>query len=122
MHLKQRIKALVQLGKFLGEMGQIDISDFHNEDAEDSSTQCIRTAKAENAWFVEENIIFSLKNWSEALSEENLMRWVSNYSFEEIEPKRIAIVMAGNIPLVGFHDFISVLVSGNKVLAKLSSN
>ncbi|WP_316931867.1 acyl-CoA reductase, partial [Psychroserpens damuponensis] len=36
--------------------------------------------------------------------------------------KTIAIIMAGNIPLVGFHDFLSVLISGQKVLVKQSSN
>ena len=38
------------------------------------------------------------------------------------KPKTIAVIMAGNIPLVGFHDFLSVLISGNKLLAKLSSD
>ncbi|HBY67512.1 MAG TPA: acyl-CoA reductase, partial [Flavobacteriaceae bacterium] len=49
-------------------------------------------------------------------------KWVSNYTISETTPKTIAIIMAGNIPLVGFHDFLSILLTGNKVLAKLSSN
>jgi len=47
---------------------------------------------------------------------------VSTYTIPDTKPKTIAIIMAGNIPLVGFHDFLSVLLTGNKVLAKLSSN
>src|SRR5690606_10135752 len=79
--------------------------------------------------FTQENIKFSLKSWADALSEENLQQWISNYKIENTtadaqaeERKTIAVIMAGNIPLVGFHDFISVLITGNKVLAKLSSN
>src|SRR5690606_12182167 len=41
---------------------------------------------------------------------------------ENTPSKTVAIILAGNIPLVGFHDFLSVLLTGNKVLAKLSSN
>jgi hypothetical protein len=82
----------------------------------------LRKAEAENGWFTQENIRFALQSWKEALSEENLNEWVSNYNMEETHPKTVAVIMAGNIPLVGFHDFLSVLITGNKVLAKLSSN
>ncbi|MGB5463415.1 MAG: acyl-CoA reductase, partial [Aureibaculum sp.] len=48
--------------------------------------------------------------------------WTSIYNLDNKTPKTIAVIMAGNIPLVGFHDFLSVLLSGNKVLVKQSSN
>ncbi|OAD92848.1 acyl-CoA reductase [Aequorivita soesokkakensis] len=111
MQLNQRINAFVELGKFLGKI------EFENE-----FESILRKAEAENGWFTQENIKFALKNWGDALSKENLQRWISKYKIEDIEPKTVAIIMAGNIPLVGFHDFLSVLISGNKVLAKLSSN
>ncbi|TXD69199.1 acyl-CoA reductase [Aequorivita lipolytica] len=114
MQLKQRINAFVSLGKFLKQI----TSENNKFEAE----TVFRKAEAESGWFTLENIKFSLNSWGEALSEENLQQWVSNYKIEETEPKTIAIIMAGNIPLVGFHDFLSVLISGNKVLAKLSSN
>ena len=53
---------------------------------------------------------------------ENLNHWISNEPTVEKSTKTVAIVMAGNIPLVGFHDFISVLLSGHSVLVKQSSN
>lgn len=110
MQLKQRINAFVKLGEFLRKI-----------EVETEAEKVLKKAQAENGWFTQENIKFALKSWSEALSEENLQQWVSNYKIEETTPKAIAVVMAGNIPLVGFHDFISVLITGNKVLTKLSS-
>lgn len=50
-----------------------------------------------------------------------LSHWTSSYNLESSNPKTIALVMAGNIPLVGFHDFLCVLISGNRVQIKLSS-
>lgn len=114
MQLKQRINAFVNLGKFLNKITSDNI--------ENQSFEIFKRAEAENGWFILENIIFALDSWSDALSEENLKQWTSKYKIESSEPKTIAIIMAGNVPLVGFHDFLSVLITGNKVLAKLSSN
>lgn len=113
MQLKQRINAFAALGKLLKQLAS------ENNDSE--TEQTLRKAKAENGWFTMENIKSALKNWGDALSEENLKQWISNYKIEETEPKTVAIIMAGNIPLVGFHDFLSVLITGNKALVKLSS-
>ena len=49
-------------------------------------------------------------------------QWLSAYDFQIAESKNIALILAGNIPLVGFHDFLSVLITGHKVLIKTSSN
>jgi hypothetical protein len=84
--------------------------------------QQLQLVKANNGWFTEDNLRFSCKSWSTSLTEENLNQWLSPYPIQTKDPKIVAIVMAGNVPLVGFHDFISALISGNKVLAKLSSN
>lgn len=110
MQLIQRITAFAELGKFLKEI------------ALESEHPILKKAEIENGWFTNDNIKFALNSWSEALSEESLQQWISNYKIEETAPKTVAIVMAGNIPLVGFHDFLTVLITGNKVLAKLSSN
>ena len=115
MQLKQRINAFVKLGEFLNEIEILTEIEIRIE-------TILKKAEAENGWFTQENIKFAFKSWGEALSEENLQQWVSNYDIEKTEPKQVAIIMAGNIPLVGFHDFLSVLITGNKVLAKLSSN
>lgn len=124
MELQQRINALVNLGKFLGEIK----ANSNQNEPENEIGIILRKAKAENGWFTIENIKFALQNWAEALSEENLKQWISKYDLDSFAEnstenvKTIAIVMAGNVPMVGFHDFLSVLITGNKVLVKLSSN
>ncbi|MEC8853510.1 MAG: acyl-CoA reductase, partial [Bacteroidota bacterium] len=57
------------------------------------------------------------------LTEENLNAWLAPYNLvENNKPKNVLIIMAGNIPLVGFHDFLSVLISGNNAAIKMSSD
>ncbi|MBT8295094.1 MAG: acyl-CoA reductase [Gramella sp.] len=75
-----------------------------------------------NGWFNRENIIYSVQQWGEALSPQNLKLWLGEYNLATSGGKTVGIVMAGNIPLVGFHDFLSVLVTGHKVLIKQSSS
>jgi hypothetical protein len=74
-----------------------------------------------NGWFTKENVRGSLLNLGNQLNYSDLLNWSSSYTFSN-KPRTIAVIMAGNIPLVGFHDFLSVLVSGNKIVAKLSSD
>lgn len=82
----------------------------------------MKIAEENNSWFTRDNILFALEYWSKTLTKENLEKWTANYSFQNNEEKVVGIVMAGNIPLVGFHDFLAVLISGHKVLVKQSSN
>ena len=85
--------------------------------------EVLSRAEAQNSWFTAQNLEFSLQQWANVLTEENLNKWLKAYNIKvEKKPKTVAIFMAGNIPLVGFHDFLCVLLSGNRVLAKLSSN
>ncbi|WP_339701370.1 acyl-CoA reductase [uncultured Marixanthomonas sp.] len=126
MQLHQRINAFSALGKFLGQFSSetpVKKEDVLNNDAFFSEMQQkMHAAKHHNGWFTEDNLHFTFKSWAEALTEDNVNKWISKYTIPETEPKTVAIIMAGNIPLVGFHDFLSVLITGNKVLAKLSSN
>lgn len=73
-----------------------------------------------NGWFTKESVQKALLDWSDMLTEEQLTTWTSKYAVSPTN-KRIAVIMAGNIPLVGFHDFITVLLSEHTVIAKLSS-
>ncbi len=82
----------------------------------------IKLAQEHNGWFTEENILFAIEGWSNLLTESNINQWLDKYNFNNTKAKNTAIVMAGNIPLVGFHDFISVLISGHNVLVKQSSS
>ena len=125
MTLEDRINAFVKLGEFLSQFSVDSIKKkaniLHNDLFFEVFKTQIKRAHETNGWFDIENVCFSLQSWSQCLTKENLDKWTSKYSFEN-DQKTIAIIMAGNIPLVGFHDFLSVLISGHKVLAKVSSN
>jgi len=119
MQLQQRINAISKLGTVL--------STLNSDSGDPEVISLLQLAKANNGWFTADNVDFACRNWSEALSEKNIAQWISSYDPEKFnstdgDVKTVAIVMAGNVPLVGLHDFLSVLLSGHKVLAKLSSN
>ncbi len=126
MTIEQRMERLENLGRFLKQFKRSGIekdeSLQHNDPYFDLLKEKIEVSVHHNGWFTLENVLFSMEQWSEALTRENLQKWLSQYEFEDVKPKTVGIIMAGNIPLVGFHDFISVLVSGHKVLVKQSSN
>ena len=111
-------------------MGQFNGNDpYPKDDLEgnelffDGMKHQIKLAFENNGWFTPENIAFAFDNWSDLLNEKNLVNWLKNYNMDDIggSSKTIAIIMAGNIPLVGFHDFLSVLISGHRVLVKQAS-
>ena len=126
MNLENRISAFVKLGDFLSQFsteGIVKKNDIQfNDIFFDIFKTQIKRAKEYNGWFNDENVLFSIENWAKSLSESNLKKWTVSYAITENFTKKIAVIMAGNIPLVGFHDFLSVLISGNNVIAKLSSN
>ncbi len=127
MQLQQRINAFVHLGTFLRQFAAekpVKNRDVRcNEMFFDEMPTVLEKAKTLNHWFTEDNLRFTFKSWGEALTNTNLNEWLSTYKIsDKITEERVAIVMAGNIPLVGFHDFMCVLLSGYSVLGKLSSN
>ncbi len=81
-----------------------------------------KKAFEKNKWFTEEFVNLSFKNISsQFLDSEKLKAWINHYHIDDnISPKKIGIVMAGNIPLVGFHDFLSVFITGHHQHIKLS--
>ena len=79
-------------------------------------------AEQQNSWFTQHNLTFARNTWATTLSEANIKRWLSTYKLSEPQHvKKILLIMAGNIPLVGFHDLLCVWVSGHKAVVKLSS-
>jgi len=125
--LTQRIKAFVKLGEFLSKYCEYATESIDNKTNTNESyaffDEKIKFAEIKNNWFTKENVLFSFKNWSGLLSEKQLNNWLKNYTLSEKNtPKTIALILAGNIPLVGFHDFIVTIITGNKALVKLSSN
>ncbi len=79
-------------------------------------------ATAHNGWFTPEFIDLAVQNIAtHFLSAEKLQAWTAHYHLDDnIKPKNIGLVMAGNIPLVGFHDFLCVFIAGHKQTIKLS--
>jgi hypothetical protein len=126
MDLQQRINAFTKLGAFLCQFkndGIIrDDAVVANDLFFDGFKHQMKIAKEHNGWFTEKNILFSIESWFNALTIKNINQWIDKYNFNAVNTKTIAIIMAGNIPLVGFHDFLSVLISGHNVLVKQSSN
>ncbi|WP_010134145.1 acyl-CoA reductase [Ochrovirga pacifica] len=132
MSLDKRKKAFITLGDFLSQFSNQKIlkKDHipYNDVFYDAFLTQINRAQEYNSWFTKENVLFALESWSNALTETHINTWLTPYQkkiktlTESSKSKTIAIIMAGNIPLVGFHDFLSVAITGNKVLAKLSSN
>ncbi len=124
--LQHRLEAFVKLGTMFQEF-----CDYHSQNNSVNKnlnplfqefSEVIVLAGHHNGWFTEENIVHSLKIWGNLLQKEKLEIWISGYPKIQNEPKLVALIMAGNIPLVGFHDFMTTLITGNKAVIKLSSN
>lgn len=110
MNFQQRIDAFVKLGQFFEQStSEEDLPVFYK-------------AHTLNPWFTISNIRQSLNAWALSLQEPKLQKWLSTYDLKESPPQTVAVIMAGNIPLVGFHDLLSVLITGNKALVKLSED
>jgi hypothetical protein len=125
--LQSEIKSsFVELGNFLRqfslEKNTKETSVLQNDLFYDDFISLIELSQSYNGWFTPEQVYFSIQSWGNALSETNLNQWLSTYDFSKIAPKKIGLILAGNIPIVGFHDFLSVLISGHDVLVKTSSS
>lgn len=124
--LEKTKKAFVELGKFLDQFNLDknirNATVLHNDLFFDEFQELIASQKHYNGWFVESEVYFALQSWAKALTQENLDNWLSAYTINDKQPKSVGLILAGNIPLVGFHDFLSVLISGHKALVKTSSN
>ena len=123
---KNKISSFVELGKFLAQFS-LDNSKRnhevqHNDRFFDSFETLLALSQSHNGWFTQEQVYFAVNSWAETLIDENLSKWLSNYDFSKVQSKTVGLILAGNIPLVGFHDFLSVLISGNNALVKQSSN
>lgn len=126
MTLADRKSAFIELGKFLSQFTPDNNTQkenvLHNDTFYQNFLNLIELSQSHNGWFTKEQVYFSIQSWAEALTKENLDKWLNEYDLENVQPKTVGLILAGNIPLVGFHDFISVLITGHKALVKTSSN
>lgn len=113
-YVKQHITAFAELGDYLS---QIDSKNTLYSPL----MEIVHQSKHRNGWFTEENCLDALKNWGKTLNENALNQWISPYDFAGNGNKNIGLILAGNIPLVGFHDVLSVLLCGHNATIKLSS-
>ena len=125
MEVEKRINAFVKLGDFLSQFKPSNIikkdAVLWNDIFFKPFLMQIKRGQEFNGWFTEENILFAFNSWSNILKYSDLNKWTSSYNLNKSSSKNIGIIMAGNIPLVGFHDFLSVLISGNNAIVKQSS-
>jgi len=110
MTIEKRIHTFCALGKRLQHLSADELASL------------VDKIKSENAWFTPESIEMALNGIITMLDESKLKIWLSNYKLPELNtPKTVALIMAGNIPLVGFHDLLCVLISGHHAQVKPSS-
>jgi hypothetical protein len=118
MNIQKRINAFAELGEVLRNSlaGKED-------DRAPGLMEMITRQHLANSWFTTENVTSAINAIAGELTLENLVKWTNPYPYLQVEykPLRAGIIMAGNIPLAGFHDFLSVLISGNYLIAKTSS-
>lgn len=108
--MSNTVDILVSLGQRLASFGQ------------DARTErCITEAIAANGWFTREDILMAVDAVrTEFLQRDKLEAWLDSYSLPT-RRRRVAIVMAGNIPLVGFFDLMCVAACGYEAVVKCSS-
>ena len=110
MNLKDRITLFSSLGEQINLDSEIYFGDDFND------------ARIKNPWFTKSNIDIAISSIKECLSFDNIHSLLSNYDIPSIDAKRVLVIMAGNIPLVGFHDFLCALICNHKITIKQSSN
>lgn len=118
MTIEQRIDAFSELGSAIGQANDGIITPLTKRLAE-----AIWKCEQQNPWFTPVNVRRALAAHAALLTKENITGWLNRYDAGAFEktPSAVAVIMAGNIPVVGFHDFLCVLITGNRLLAKTSS-
>lgn len=118
MNIEKQVLGLIKLSDYLKSYLSKNTEDFNENNSEFESV--VKKSEIENPWFTIENQRFALRQWVDLLNEGNLNSWLSNYSPSKTT-KKVGLILAGNIPLVGWHDVISVVLSNHIPLIKLSS-
>ncbi len=121
LSIEKRIAAFVKLGNLLESCGHNSIGSATKQSG--NLISLIEESHLYNPWFTEKNVQHAISSLGSSLEENKIRKWLQAYDLNNVkESKRVGVVMAGNIPLVGFHDFLCVLISGHKFIGKLSSD
>jgi len=122
--LNDRVSAFAKAGSLLAtyltsDHSKIDIDkDLWNV----TINQTVLLAEQKNPWFTLDNLLYALDQWAQALTKENLNNWLKTYHLENVTAQKVAVIAAGNIPMVGFHDVLCIILTGHFAQIKTSSN
>lgn len=126
--MEARIEALEKWGRFMAQSytGTPDpeLAKIH-EHFDQPWQRALREAELYNPWFTQENLRHALETWGGTLTRPQLEAWVAQYpelQKSQQTPQKVAIIMAGNVPLVGMHDLLATLISPHHALIKPSSD
>ncbi len=126
MNLSKRTEAFIQLGEAFGHAAESLRNGKTGPATGNAMTMFLKAAfdsEQANPWFSIREVIRSLEALACMLEPGKIRKWMSPFVENGLEqpPLNILVIMAGNIPLVGFHDMLCVLLTGNRLIAKLSS-
>lgn len=109
MTLSARLEAFEKLGHYLHAIDEVEFDEI------------IDKVRNENPWFTPGSVKIAFQGLQHYLNREKLEQWASDYNPDPSVIKQVAVIMPGNIPFAGFHDFLTVLISGHAIVIKLSS-
>ena len=113
--LQKRLQATVALGDFFRAYRYGAVVDS-------ALDRCVDKTAIENGWFTREVIELAISNWGKTLTQSAVNTWLDPYNLEENQaPKTIALILAGNIPMVGLHDLLCVWITGHDAVIKCAS-
>ncbi|WP_027379516.1 acyl-CoA reductase [Chryseobacterium daeguense] len=118
MNIENQVLGLTRLSQYIKDFLAKNKEDYNENDSD--FELLLKKSEIENPWFTIDNQKFALNQWAELLTEDNIKNWLKNYPISKIT-KRVGLILAGNIPLVGLHDVISVVLSNHIPVIKLSS-
>lgn len=109
--VKHPVELFSELGRRLRDFGS------------DASTRpIIRRACEANGWFTPDDIRRAVAALCDEMLQPHLLEaWLRRYPLPVSTPRRVLVVMAGNIPLVGFFDLLCVVAAGHRCLVKPAS-
>jgi hypothetical protein len=125
---QQKSGAFVTLGTVMTSLGRNEAWPGYSSGLSESEYQdlqhIVEINHHYNGWFTAEFIRKAMLEWGVLLQADSLKKWLSAYPIPEYSenPKNVGVICAGNIPMVGFHDILSVIMSGHIALIKLSSD
>lgn len=119
INMQERVAAFAALGQALSRIAE----NTGTSTAETAFQELIPSYHLSNGWYTPAFITHRISQIARGLEQNVLENWVSGYTFpEHTAPKTVGVILAGNLPLVGFDDFAAVLLSGNTFCGKLSSD